>query len=83
MDYIESGLLRKQPHELIELTIIVEFLYDRSDAMKKERNEQIEFAEKKGVPRYLINIFTKKLNERIELIDHLAEEVNHKRKDFK
>ena len=74
MDYIEMGKLQSHPNDLIEATIIKEFLIGEQMKMRKEINDETKRAEENKIPQYIINIFKDKLEERKRLIDHLLKE---------
>ena len=75
MDYIEMGKLHKHPNELIEITIIKEYLIKECDKIQTEIYRETENAEAKNIPSYLIAIFEAKLEERRKLIQHLLDSV--------
>ena len=59
----------------IELETIKEYLCAQEQKMYKEIGDEEDNAEKKGIPSYLINIFTKVLSDRRKLITNLLHEV--------
>ncbi len=65
------GKLQKHPNELIEITIIKEYLISEHEKIFKEINRETENAKDKGIPGYIISIFRRKLEERRELLNHL------------
>jgi hypothetical protein len=71
MNYIEMGKLKGQSDELTEITIIKEYLLSTHDELSSEINREVEHAQKKHIPEYLINIFKTKLEERKNFINHL------------
>jgi hypothetical protein len=73
MNYIEMGKLHKHPDELIEITIIKEYLLKEHDKMSAEIYRETENAEAKNIPSHLISIFNAKLEERRKLIQHLLD----------
>ena len=75
MDHIEMGKLQKHPNELIEITIIKEYLIKECDKIQAEIYRETENAEAKNIPLYLIAIFKVKLEERKKLIRHLLDSV--------
>ena len=72
MSYIEDGKMQKHPDELIEITIIKEYLIKEHSKIRAEIYRETENAEAKGIPSYLISIFKAKLEERRRLIWHLV-----------
>ncbi len=68
MDYIEMGKLQKHPNELIEITIIKEYLIKEHDKIQAEINRETENAKAKNIPSHLISIFKAELKERRKLI---------------
>ncbi len=71
MNYIEIGKLEGQSDDLIEIIIIKEYLIGIHDELSSEINREVEYAQKKHIPGYLISIFKAKLEERKNFINHL------------
>lgn len=67
------GKLQNHPDELIEITIIKEYLIEEHDKIQKEINHETENAKAKNIPLHLISIFRAKLEERRILIRHLLD----------
>ena len=65
----------------IELETIKEYLCAQEKEMYKEINTEEENAEKKGIPNYLINIFTKVLIDRRKHISNLLSKIIEKVND--
>jgi len=71
MNYIELGKLRGQSDEITEITIIKEYLISIHDELSSIIDRETEYAQKKHIPEYLINIIKAKLEERKNFINHL------------
>ena len=71
----------KRSDDYLEFQTIKEYLIKEIDKIRKEKELAEKQVDSVKISSYLINIITRKLNERIELFEHLLTEVQARIKE--